>query len=172
MFSWNTGYKLKYLIKSNVLYYICYFSEMCRCTRKTTICIYENKDADQHICFRYTDSTIPIQNLKLLACFCYCTDRFVSDLVGNSNCCFRGSYNFMNSTSYIELEDELYDCMNGVMTPLRPFCSIVLSNSEQNPTENFELQRHTGRSISFVKSNMPYNHVISFNYETVCGIIS
>ena len=64
--------------------------------RKPTICIGENKDedqlcsnceADQRLGFRYTDSTIPllckIQNFKFLACFCACTDRFVSDLFGN-----------------------------------------------------------------------------------------
>ena len=28
--------------------------------RKPTICIGENKDADQHLCFRYTDSTLPL----------------------------------------------------------------------------------------------------------------
>ena len=37
---------------------------------------------DQHLCFRYMDSTY-IQNFKVLALFCDCTDRFVLDLVGN-----------------------------------------------------------------------------------------
>ena len=63
---------------------------------KPTICICENKDADQlrgnreadqRLCFRYMDSTIPllpkIQNF--IAVFCYCAVRFVSDLVGNHN---------------------------------------------------------------------------------------
>ena len=54
---------------------------------KPTICIGENKDADQlrgnreadqRLCFRYKDSTIP-----LLAFFCACTAQFVSDLFGN-----------------------------------------------------------------------------------------
>ena len=63
---------------------------------KPTICIGENKDADQlrgnreadryreadqHICFRYTDSSIP---LLLKSEFCDCTGRFVSDLFGNN----------------------------------------------------------------------------------------
>ena len=61
--------------------------------RKPTICLVENKgedqlrsncEADQRLCFRYTDSTIPlllkIRNFKLLALFCDCTGRFVSDL--------------------------------------------------------------------------------------------
>ena len=77
--------------------------------RKATICICENKDADQlcnnctadqlcsnctadqRLCFRHTDSTIPlilIQSFKLLAKFCDCTAWFVSDLVGNPNCWF------------------------------------------------------------------------------------
>ena len=64
--------------------------------RKPAFCICENKDADQlrgsreadqRLCFRYTDSIIPLlsksENFKLLAIFCGCTARFVSDLVGN-----------------------------------------------------------------------------------------
>ena len=63
--------------------------------RKMAFCICENKvsdqlrsncTADQHLCFRYTDSTIPLlplQNFKPLAIFCGCTAQFVSDLVGN-----------------------------------------------------------------------------------------
>ena len=59
---------------------------------KQTICIGENKGADQlrsnceavqRLCFRYSDSTIPLRNFKLLALFCACTGRFVSDLFGN-----------------------------------------------------------------------------------------
>ena len=64
--------------------------------RKPVLCICENKDADQlhshcaaeqRLCFRYTDSTIPLlpksENFKPLAIFCGCTAWFVSDLVGN-----------------------------------------------------------------------------------------
>ena len=60
--------------------------------RKPAFCIWENKDAghlaDQHLCFRYTDSTIPllsILNPKFQASshFCDCTAWFVSDLVEN-----------------------------------------------------------------------------------------
>ena len=62
---------------------------------KPTICICENKDADQlrgnreadqRLCFRYSDSTIPlllIRNFKILTIFCACTGRFVSDLFEN-----------------------------------------------------------------------------------------
>ena len=58
---------------------------------KPTICIGENKDADQlrgyreadqRLCFRYSDSTIPL-HFKLLALFCACTGRFVSNMFGN-----------------------------------------------------------------------------------------
>ena len=53
--------------------------------RKPVICICENKDADQRLCFRYTDSTIPLlpKYEISLAIFCDCTARFVSDLIGN-----------------------------------------------------------------------------------------
>ena len=62
--------------------------------RKPTFCICENKDADQlrgnreadqRLSFRYTDSTIPLlpKSVKPLAIFCGCTGRFVWDLVGN-----------------------------------------------------------------------------------------
>ena len=65
--------------------------------RKPTLCICENKDADQlrgdreadqRLCFCYIDSTIPLlskSEIKPLAIFCDCTARFVSDLVENQN---------------------------------------------------------------------------------------
>ena len=67
---------------------------MSRLMGKPTICIGENKDADQlrgnreadqRLCFRYSDSTIPLllKSVKLLALFCVCRGRFVSDLFGN-----------------------------------------------------------------------------------------
>ena len=58
---------------------------------KPTICIGENKgadqlrgnrEADQRLCFRYLDSTVLLL-LKLLALFCDGTGWFVSDLFGN-----------------------------------------------------------------------------------------
>ena len=64
--------------------------------RKPAFCICENKDADQlrgyreadqRLCFRYIDSTIPlvpkIRNFEPLAILCGTTAWFVSDLVGN-----------------------------------------------------------------------------------------
>ena len=69
---------------------------MSRDARKPDNCLCENKgagqlrsncEADQRLCFRYTDSTSPRllipKNFKPLACFCDCTGWFVSDLVGN-----------------------------------------------------------------------------------------
>ena len=58
------------------------------------ICLYKgadqlrgNRKADQRLCFRSIDSTIPLLPLskifKPLAIFCGCTAWFVSDLVGN-----------------------------------------------------------------------------------------
>ena len=63
--------------------------------RKPDFCICENKDADQlrghreadqHLCFSYMDSTIPLlskSEISRLAIFCGCTAWFVWDLVGN-----------------------------------------------------------------------------------------
>ena len=56
---------------------------------KPTICIGENKDpdqlrrkrkADQRLCFRYMDSTIPLLSKSKIAS-CACTAQFVSDMV-------------------------------------------------------------------------------------------
>ena len=85
-------------MKSNKKYSMQNFSSFNFCTwhfhymscvmRKLDFCLCENKGADQlcSICFRYTDSTIPLllkSNVELLAIFCGCTDEFVSDLVEN-----------------------------------------------------------------------------------------
>ena len=62
-----------------------------RLMRNPTICICENKDADQfrsnceadqRLCFRYTDSTIPLL-FQSLAILCACTARFVLNLFEN-----------------------------------------------------------------------------------------
>ena len=78
------------------------YKYLSRLMGKPTIYIGENKDADQlrgnreadqRLCFRYSDSTIPlllikVRNFKLLALFCACTGRFVSDLFGKPHCWF------------------------------------------------------------------------------------
>ena len=54
--------------------------------------LHSNCEADQRLCFRYSDSTIPLfisiysQSFKPLGCFC--TGRFVTNLVGNPEDCF------------------------------------------------------------------------------------
>ena len=58
---------------------------ICKCRTKgvdqqTELC--SNSKADQHLCFRYTDFTIPLHS-KSLAVYCACTTQFVSDLFGN-----------------------------------------------------------------------------------------
>ena len=59
---------------------------------KPTICIGENKgadqlrgnrEADQRLCFRYSDSTVPLLLKSKISIFCSCTARFVSDLFEN-----------------------------------------------------------------------------------------
>ena len=57
--------------------------------RKPAFYLCENKDtdhcaADQRLCFRYTDSTIPLLPKSEISClFSGCTAQFLSDLVGN-----------------------------------------------------------------------------------------
>ena len=62
------------------------------CIRKPTTYIAENKGADQlcsdctadqRLCFRFSDRTIPL--FLKSTCFYDCTSPFVSDLVGNLN---------------------------------------------------------------------------------------
>ena len=54
----------------------------CTCENKDTDQLRGNREADQRLCFRNTDSTIPLLP-KSLAIFCGCTAQFMSDLVGN-----------------------------------------------------------------------------------------
>ena len=42
-----------------------------------------NCAADQHLCFRYIDSTLNPKLQASIALFCGCTALFASDLVGN-----------------------------------------------------------------------------------------
>ena len=65
---------------------------MSRVVRKPDFCICENKDADQlrgsreadqRLCFRYTDSTIHLLLKSEILSLSDCAARFVWDLVGN-----------------------------------------------------------------------------------------
>ena len=92
-----------------------------RVVRKPALCICENKDADQlhgnreadqRLCFRYTDSTIPLL-LKPLAIFCDCTARFVSDLAGNPKDRFsHNEAHFYYGEGIIALKALGRDCTN------------------------------------------------------------
>ena len=57
----------------------------CTCENKDTDQLRGNREADQCLCFRHTDCTIPLppnsEISSLLAIFCGCTARFLSDLV-------------------------------------------------------------------------------------------
>ena len=59
----------------------------CKCENNYANQLRGNREADQRVCFRYMESTIPLlpksEIFKPLAIFCGCTGRFVSDLVGN-----------------------------------------------------------------------------------------
>ena len=55
----------------------------CICENKDADQLRGNREADQRLCFRYTDRTIPLPPKYKISSFCGCTARFVSDLVGN-----------------------------------------------------------------------------------------
>ena len=60
--------------------------DFCKCENKGADQLCGNRAADQHLCFRYIDSTIPLLTKSKISShfiFCVCTAGFVSDLVGN-----------------------------------------------------------------------------------------
>ena len=104
--------------------------------RKPAFCICENKDADQlrsncaadqRLCFRYTDSTIPllprsefsslIRIFKSLAIFCGCTAWFVSDLVGNPEDRFSQNEAHITATNIYKLQHcQIFKMLNLLAT--------------------------------------------------------
>ena len=58
-------------------------TDFCICENKDADQLRGNREADQRLCFRYTDSTIPLLPISEISSpiFCGCTARFVSDLV-------------------------------------------------------------------------------------------
>ena len=89
--------------------------------RKPAFCICKNKDADQlrgyreadqRLCFGYTDTTIPLlsksENFKLLAILCGCTAWFVLDLVGNPQDRFSHDEAHMIHTGFVHNEAFVY----------------------------------------------------------------
>ena len=103
---------------------------------KPTICIGENKgadqlrgnhEADQRLCFRYSDSIIPLllRNFKLLAIFCACTGRFLSDLFGNHIVGFPTRwliFYYHYNTDWIANTETVLDPNNSVLKRLRCNC--------------------------------------------------
>ena len=55
--------------------------DFCLCENKGADQLCKNCTADQHLCFRHSDSTIFL--LPKSTIFCDCTVRFVSDQAGN-----------------------------------------------------------------------------------------
>ena len=83
--------------------------------RKPAFCICENKNADQlrrncaadqHLCFRYMDSAIPLLSKSKISSliFCGCTAPFVSDLVKNPEDSFSHNEAHMVLTGQAVLE--------------------------------------------------------------------
>ena len=70
------------------------------CENKVTDQLRDNREADQRLCFRYIDSTIPLLPTPL-AIFCSRTARFVSDLIGNPEDRFCRDAAHMNMHSYL-----------------------------------------------------------------------
>ena len=60
---------------------------LCFCICRLLVFSRGGSTADQHLCFRFTDSKIYIF-LKSEICFCDCTGRFVLDMVGHPDCLF------------------------------------------------------------------------------------
>ena len=58
--------------------------DFCLCENKGADQLCSNCNADQRLCFRYTDSTIPPLGMPyILAFFCGSIGQFVSDVVRN-----------------------------------------------------------------------------------------
>ena len=56
---------------------------LCICKNKDADKLRGNREADQRLCFRYLDSTIPLLPQSEISSLYGCTARFASDLVGN-----------------------------------------------------------------------------------------
>ena len=56
--------------------------DFCLCENKGADQLRSNCEADQRLCFSQHGKYNFSSDFKLLACFCDCTGRFVSDLVG------------------------------------------------------------------------------------------
>ena len=57
-------------------------SDFCLCENKGADQLCSNCTADQRLCFRYMDSSIPLLPKSEISVFYICTGWFVSDIVG------------------------------------------------------------------------------------------
>ena len=58
----------------------------CKCENKDADQLCGNREADQRLCFRYTDSTIPLlSKSQISSLFCSCIAWFMLDHVRNQN---------------------------------------------------------------------------------------
>ena len=116
-----------------------YACKMSRRMGKQTICIGKtkgadqlrsNSEADQHLWFRYTDSTIPLRSKSkvsslLPAIFYECTVRYVSDMIGVQIVCFlthmlkyyaRSSIMLENTSQFHVIATNLLRCYTLLIT--------------------------------------------------------
>ena len=77
-------------------------------TKAQISCTVTVQAADQRLCFRYIDSTIP-SKISPLPIFCGCTARFESDLVGNPEDRFSRNTAHMYLISYFILLSQHQD---------------------------------------------------------------
>ena len=129
--------------------------------RKPAFCICENKDADQlrgnceadqHLCFRYTDSTIPLLpkseiSIPNLAISCGCTAWFVSELVGNPE------DRFSQNEAHI-----------GIRTLFLHF--LVLQSAKINYCKNVHEDKNVKKDTSGKK--VIYSNLLMTNYSVLC----
>ena len=82
-------FHMKFIIQAKILFHKDHMSlvmrkpAFCICKNKGANQPHDNRAADQHLCFRYKDRTIPLlpkSNFKPLAIFCGCTARFMSEV--------------------------------------------------------------------------------------------
>ena len=153
------------------LFYVLVKTYLSRRMGKPTTCIGENKGTDQlrsncetnqRLCFRYTDSTIPLFSKSKISSLCDCTARFVLDLVGTQIVGF-----LMHRLICI--------CMN-TCSPVLTFSTAVCVSRVVDQTN----ANHSKISISIVNFQERQKYFISIyfilplsmKFLKVCGIPS
>ena len=88
----------------------------CTCENKDADQLRGNREADQCLCFRHTDCTIPLPpNSEISSLFCGCTAQFLSDPVGKPE------------DRFSHIEAQLYLCH----TQLRSVCLFYHASSQR-----------------------------------------